>query len=129
MACSLKPAGIGSFSAAANAKVTIQLNSLLGAQMTNVLVTDASGTSTSFTPAGNSVSFSVPLGKSTALFSFALSGAHEAAALVESCGGEPPATQTLAIIQTWNSSGFDHKLTLIGMAPAAAAPGAQAGGQ
>ena len=116
MPCSLKQSGIATFSAPVKKDIVIQLNSQLGTKMTNVLVTDVSGNSTPFTPAGNSVTIQVSAGMNTVEFTFALSGAAESAPLVENCGGTPPATQTLDIIQTGNASGFQHTLFFNGVA-------------
>lgn len=110
MACSLKQTDVGEFSAPANKDIVIQFQSSLGSQMTNVLVTDQSGNSKSFTPAGNSVTIQVPAGRNAVQFAFFLSGAVESAPLVESCGETPPKTQPIDTIQTGSAGAFEHNL-------------------
>jgi hypothetical protein len=126
MPCSLKSTGIGAYSAPTGANITLQFNSTNGSQMTDLQVEDSAGTITDYVPAGNTVVFPVPQGQNTVSVTFALSGAHESAALVESCGSATPATHTLAMIHTWNSSGLIHMFSVNGLIAAAAA---QAGGQ
>jgi hypothetical protein len=123
MSCLLKQIGIGKFSAPADTDIVIQFNSLLGSQMTNVLVTDQAGNSKSSTPVGNSVTIQVPAGLNVVQFTFFLSGAIESAPLVESCGGTPPTTKTIDTVQTGGAGGFQHNLFFQGIAaPAKTAP-------
>jgi len=114
MSCSLKPTDVATYSAKTGTKVTIKLNSLLGgASMVSAVSTPATGAQVVHPVAGDAFDFQVLAGITTLVMSFALSGVHESAALVEVCGGSP-SDQTLAIIQTWNSSGFSQSLTIIG---------------
>jgi hypothetical protein len=115
MSCSLKPAGVASYSAASGTNVTIKLNSLLGgASMVSAVATPANGAQVVYDVAGDAFTFPVLPGITRLVMSFALSGVHESAAVVEDCGGAGSDNPTLAIIQTWNSSGFMHSLTIIG---------------
>jgi|GEM_PF-6858291 hypothetical protein len=115
MPCSLKSAGVATYSAPTGTKVTIKLNSLLGgASLVSAVATPASGGQVVYTVAGDAFTFPVLAGATTLVMTFALSGVHESAALVEDCGGDGSNNPTLALIQTWNSSGFTHSLTIIG---------------
>ncbi|SRR6266852_5457546 len=115
MSCSLKPTDVATYSAKTGTDVTIKLNSLLGgASMVSAVSTPENGAQVVHTVAGDAFTFQVLSGTTTLVMSFALSGVHESAALVENCGGAPAVDQTLAIIQTWNSSGFSQSLTIIG---------------
>src|SRR6266849_4624559 len=109
MSCSLKSTDVATYSAKTGTNVTIKLSSLLGgAQLVSGLSTPANGAQVGHTVAGDAFTFPVLSGITRLVMSFVLSGVHESAALVEDCGGAASDNPTLAIIQTWNSSGLSH---------------------
>ena len=115
MSCSLKPAGVATYSATTGTNVTIKLNSLLGgASMVSAVSTPANGAQVVHNVAGDAFTFTVLAGITTLVMMFVLSGVHESAAIVEDCGGAPGDNPALAMIQTWNASGLSHTLTIIG---------------
>lgn len=115
MACSLKPAGVATFSAPKDSNVTIKLNSPNGgAKLVSAVTTPEAGDPVVHAVAGNAFSFQVLQGTSTLVMTFAQSGVVETAAVVEDCGGDPSFNQILTVIKTGTTAGFERSLTIIG---------------
>jgi hypothetical protein len=115
MSCSLTYVDVATFSAVTGASVTITLKSPLGgAKMAGAVATPATGDQVTYQIAGDSFTLQMLAGLTTLVITFVLSGVFESALLVEDCGGDPAANTQLGVVQTGNSSGYAHTLTMIG---------------
>lgn len=115
MPCSLKPAGVATFSAPKDSNITIKINSPKGgARLVSAVTTPKVGDPVVHTVAGNAFSFTVLQGTSTLVMVFGQSGVVEAATVVEDCGGDPSLNPILSVVQTGTNAGFARSLTIIG---------------